>query len=172
MTVYSISATYSQDAGTGGSSATVSIILLPGSLDVRVMQYDYTVDSWSTNVSVANPASWTFGNKARRNIGGTASGGTLITPTPMRQGAAAASATCRYGIATTSGGTSAFINALPDVPYPGGGFNSYVWPQDLVISPGSMLVVSFPATWTGSATTTLLTSATLYFEELKLSWPY
>lgn len=107
---------------------------------------------------VANSSPWL--NIFRYTSAGL-SGGSSVTPVPMRQGAPAATATAKSGASATGTGTLILTR--------GAGSIDYQWPFDLLISPGSGLFL-VGAVSSGSTTVSgSLGSVTLYFEEPRLT---
>lgn len=156
--------------GTGTSGAEVSIT--PVSNEIRIAQVVFTgVDNLDNNPF------WGTGVVSSYSSG--VSGGTSITCSPLRQGASAATSTAKQGGITGSGtqnlvysdvgsgattqwnnGTTTFFN------------NSYSLtfqpPFDFIISPGAALL----AVGTIGSPSTSTTKVFVFFEELRLSWPY
>lgn len=173
MTTYA-AATTQTFTGTVGNTFNVALAISPVLYEIRVTRIEVAfVEMTSTNVSVTNPTAWSYKNQLHRRISGTASGGTAFTPTPMRQGAAAASSTARFGTLSLTG-TDVFIASASVLGWSTGDplAMTYETPFDLTFSPGSPFVFTMFITITGGGTLTITPAITCYFEELRLSWPY
>jgi hypothetical protein len=140
------------------------------------MSIDYGIQQVGTSgtnfQSVVRPQLW-------RYTGGSASGGTALTPVALRQGSAAASATSRFGSGTSVSGTGAYFANMP--PLGVGNFGNisdpplatYTFPADFTVAPGSVLSFqtgTFGAG--GDGTIGGVFRIFVYFEELRLTWPY
>lgn len=105
-----------------------------------------------------------------RSVGASLSGGSSLTPVPMRQGSPDASATARFGAVSVSG-TTTFLSQqwIANTSLVG-----YEFPFDLTVYPGSAAVVTLAPNGTDSSGNPVVTSVllTVYFEELRLSWHY
>lgn len=160
MTTYSVlSHSYLSGAPNYGAVA-IRAVTWP----VRFTKADYS--SINTNRTLAY---------IRRHEGSTISGGTALTPTPLQQGAPAATATARSGSISASGTqrnvalalvSGAGDNALSDgtVQQLSNGAASFQPAIDLIIAPGDVFFLTLDANgWC---------NVTIYFEELRLNWSY
>jgi len=98
--------------------------------------------------------------------GATLSGGTTITPAPLRDGAPAASASAKINPTIT--GTSSLLHAEFQNST---ALLSYKFPFVVIIAPGNAILLSTTQTTTGSGAYNIL-AANIYFEELRLAWSY
>lgn len=156
------------------SAGIQSVALYPGSFEIRIAQILYTGedsgDAGGTQVGTAYANSYS---------GGATGNGTTtsITPGPLRQGAPAATATAKYAGSFTGSGTNTSLffqvgggpgsvsYANPNIPEYSSSFAvTFTPPFDLILSPGSALVTE--AIFPGSV------AIYIFFEELRLSWPY
>lgn len=95
--------------------------------------------------------------------GATLSGGTAVTPAPMRGGSTAASAQCKSGSVSVSWATmSAVSHTMSTAPT----FSTWDPPADIILAVGSALYIAGAS---GNITNDNLT-INVYFEELRLSW--
>jgi hypothetical protein len=99
--------------------------------------------------------------------GSTVSGGSAGPGFALRQGAPTGAATVRVSPTVSAFGTQLDANAGL-----GGGFSyTHQSPYDFIISPGTTVVAEMSSSGSGSGTFTEL-CITIYYEELRLSWPY
>lgn len=156
--------------GTGTSGAEVSIT--PVSNEIRIAQVVFSgIDSLDNNPF--------FGGGTVSWYSSGVSGGTAISIAPMRQGASAATSTAKTGGITGSGtqhqvfsqtgsgastsfsnGTSTFFNSSFSL--------TFTPPFDFIISPGAALL----AVGNIGSPSTAANEVFVFFEELRLSWPY
>jgi hypothetical protein len=113
-----------------------------------------------------------------RQTGSTLSGGSAVTPTPLRDGAQPCSATARYGASLTVSGTALPLflvyenSASGSVSYYGGlesesaGAVTGSSPLPITVAPGGVFYVTFSSAYT------LYTYVTIFFEELRLQGSY
>jgi hypothetical protein len=150
MTAYSICTIVNSDSG-----ESVAIQANAYELKIaRVEAYNNLIPTNSTFLTAA----------VSRYSGSTVSGGSVFTPTALRGGAPAASASCRFGPVSVSG-TSALIAKTTVAAAQTG---VVAPPFDLTIPVGSALAVKT----TNNATGTFNALVTIYFEELRLAWHY
>lgn len=101
------------------------------------------------------------------NISGAGfSGGTSITPLPMRGGAPPSTATSKYGY--TSSGTKVFLAPISAGGGAGPTSSNYSFPFDYIVPPGSAVDVS----QAGSLTSSYTWMVAIYYEELRLAWSF
>jgi hypothetical protein len=95
-------------------------------------------------------------------------GGTTVTVLPLREGATSTTATSKsnQGSALPSSGVTIeeFSNAFT---YVGGSTWTFQPPFDLIVSPGSSILA-----WFDAQVQTAIVEFSIFFEELRLSWPY
>lgn len=99
----------------------------------------------------------------------TPTGGTTLTPLPMRGGAPASTATVKSGASIS--GTNVVLHQEGATDSGGVGSSrdintTYSSPFDLILSSGSALSLSFDSPYGSGWTWTLV----VYFEELRLAW--
>jgi hypothetical protein len=160
---------------TNGSYYT-TISVSPVSYEVKILTLEYSMRN-SLSTTGSGPAAWGYPQLYRYNSG-TASGGSSLTPAPLRNGTAAASTTSRQGNNVSISGTQLFLGETSYVGavnvYPQAG--NYTFPADVTVSPGSVFALSIRigAADGQSSSSTVSGSIRLkvYFEELRLSWPY
>lgn len=173
MTLYA-AATTQTFTGTVGSTFDIALAISPGSYEVRMTRIEVAfVEMSTTNPNVTSPTAWSYKNQLRRRVGGSASGGTAFTPTPLRQGAVASSSTARFGTLSLTG-TDVFVASAGLLGWATGDpvALTYETPFDLTFSPGSPFIFTMFITVTGGGTLTITPAVTCFFEELRLSWPY
>jgi hypothetical protein len=174
MTAYVVSASVSN---TGTSF--VSLFVSPASFEIRVaqVQYAYQANAYNEVLMTATAGYYSSGM----------SGGSTATIGPMRVGSLAATATAKSG-ATGSGTfftmgeylTGQYVNnsigpdntIIQGVIVEGGSY-TFSPPFDLILSPGTAFATTLradAATGGDDAGGTLV--IVIYFEELRLSWPY
>jgi hypothetical protein len=166
--------TYSSTAGTSAPAKVFA--LAPQSFEVKLMTIEYGIQQVGTSgtnyQSVVRPSLW-------RYTSGSASGGAALTPIALRQGSAAASATSRFGSGTSVTGTGVYIATMPPLGVGNYGniadpaLATYTFPADFTVSPGSVL--SFQTGGFGAGgdgTIGGVFRIFVYFEELRLTWPY
>jgi hypothetical protein len=151
---------------TGLNTSAGSLTLTPVSYDVKIAHVGFTSSDGGTG-------SGNILQCSTHLVGGT-SGGTAVTPLPMRQGALAATATSKYGTTWTSivSTLGVVTGSGPSFSYTNGTTNFYSTTVsgtfqptfDLILSPGSTLWTSVG----GNGGVYLF----IYFEELRFSWPY
>jgi hypothetical protein len=178
MTAYSV-AVQTTFASTIANSGNVDLnfAIVPGLYEIKVSSIEYSMlNTVQTTASQYAPSAWGY-PEVYRNNGGSASGGTAITPSPLRHSAAAASATSRVGTGTTVSGTPVFLTATPNfgnITFPLSA--NYAFPYDVTVAPGSSFLFSIVTRvndgGSGGATITATVRIAMYFEELRLSWPY
>jgi hypothetical protein len=149
-----------------GVSSSGSLTVTPVSSEIRIAQVSFNSADGGTGSGNTIQCSTYL-------VGGT-SGGTAVTPLPMRQGAPAATATSKSGATWTSitNVLSVVTGSGPTLTYTDGTTGYYTttvsgaWqpPFDLIISPGTTLY----AQANGNSGVFLF----IHFEELRLSWPY
>lgn len=177
MTAYSTSATVAFSGPGLSTTPQIWCTVAPGSFETKIILIEYGMFSIGDDYTGGNAiVGWT--PRFYRYSGGVASSGTSVTPLPLRQGSAAASATSRVGSSVSITGTQALI-AYPSGQGSGSGGSTnlnYQFPFDLTVTPGSVFALS-----TGTITLDGVPSANnisgsirlnVYFEELRLSWPY
>jgi hypothetical protein len=150
MTTYSASV-----ATTSGSATGLALAVTAGSYEMRVPQVTISVGTTGTGVVCAGVVNY---------YTGTASGGSTVAVTPLREGSVAATATAKSG--GTALGTQ---NILAEQGGTGGLNFTYQPPFDTIISPGSTLLVTLTIS---TAEVQQSLSIVAYFEELRLSWHY
>jgi len=177
VTTYSLSASVAGSVSTPSGFVATSLPLIfsisPVSYEIKVRSVDYSMDGWGTSAPNSNTRWWAY-PKVYRYASGSASGGSSLTAIATRQGSAAASSTCRGGNLSLSGTQQPLASA----PYvtSGGGNNigKVEFPVDITVSPGSMFVFN-SGTLTDSSdsqTSSITMRVSIYFEELRLAWPY
>jgi hypothetical protein len=151
-----------------------NVALFPGSFEVRIAQIQYTGadqnDAGGTLVGLCYAYAYSGGATGSGTV-------TSITPEPLRQGASASTATGKYAVSFTgsgtytplffqvAGGPGSTSYANPNIPeYSSSVAATFTPPFDLILSPGSALITQ--NVFGGSVATYI------YFEELRLSWPY
>lgn len=158
MTAYSVVSTVS-GAGLGYMAVT------PVSYEIKIPQIQFT-GSWYDGVSNTQSV---FTATVSYGTGITTTGGASVTPTPLRQGAVAATATAKTGITSVS----SLGNNTADYANVGGSVSfNYQPPFDFIVHPGSVLIVSFLSSLAPSGGIVLDMACSVFFEELRLSWPY
>lgn len=177
MTTYSLSASVSGSVTTPSGFVTTSIPLIfavsPVAFEIKVRAVDYSMDGWDKSNSNSNTRWWAY-PKVYRYESGSASGGSSLTAIPTRQGSAAPSATCRGGNLSLSGTQRPLASAQYVTSGGGNNMNKVEFPVDITVSPGSMFVFNC-GTLTDSSdnqTSTITMRVGIYFEELRLAWPY
>lgn len=165
MTAYAASATYSDSAS--GTGLDIGLTISPVSYEIRIIRFEYGLVGLNFGVS-GGTATLTPVTGIRYTTG-TASGGTAITPSPLRQGSATASATSRYGTVSSTG-TQVRVAQMTPIPWtdvPSGA--GYDFPLDVTVSPGSVMMFALSSY---HSTGTMQIGLTAYFEELRLAWHY
>lgn len=156
--------------GTGASSANVSIT--PVSNEIRIAQVVFTGEDIGDNGAA-------FGGGIVSWYSSGVTGGSTTPIAPMREGASAATSTAKSGSLTGSGTQHQVFmqaGAGSSVSYSNGSatyFDSafsltFTPPFDFIISPGAALL----ATSNMGAPSTAANEVFVFFEELRLSWPY
>lgn len=127
--------------------ANASISLQPVNYQIRLVKFEFFSSYYPAYVSLTVYS------------GATVSGGTVTTPLPFRAGASPATTVAKIA-PTVSGGTNATIHFDYAAAYSAG---SYQLPFDLIIAPGSVILLSLTNSGTYSVT------GSIYFEELHLA---
>ena len=96
--------------------------------------------------------------------GASFSGGTTITPVPMRGGAPPSTATAKYGYTSLSG-TKSFLTIISTGGGSGASTTSYTFPFDYILPPGSALSTDGQIT----LNTSVAWAVAIYYEELRLA---
>lgn len=175
MTAYLSSGTVNFSAAAGVNTATIRYTLSPGSFEIRILSIEYGLQSVGTSgtnyLAVSRPL-------LNRYSAGSASGGSAITPVALRQGSAAASASSRFGTGVSVSGTSVYIVNLPPISV-SNYFSvsdpaavTYQFPVDLTVAPGSVFSIEGLVGAGGDGTISGFVRMNIYFEELRLTWPY
>lgn len=176
MTAYVAGNTESYSSSAGASAASKIFALAPQSFEVKIMSIEYGISQVGTSgtnfQSVVRPAAY-------RYTSSSPSGGTALTPVALRQGSATASATSRFGSGTSVSGTSVYIETMPPLGVGNYGAISdpalatYSFPADFTVSPGSVFVFQTGGFGAGGdGTIGGVFRIFVYFEELRLTWPY
>lgn len=155
MTAYVVASTQNFPVQASG---TLYLAIRAGSFEVKINRVEYGVLGGQGSIL---PALY-------RYAGSTISGGTALTPPPLRQGAPAATATARMGALTLAGTQSYFTHISAALG--GGSMSNYTPAYDITISPGSAFVMAGGYANQGNGTITFAMNA--YFEELRLAWHY
>lgn len=151
-----------------GSGATVTLTVAPGTdYPVRIAKIEVGGYDFQT-VSSGGYVGASVGYGSGVYTGGVLTGGTAITPLPMRSGSPAATATARSGGSVS--GTFVDIHAEEQVQYAAGAasaaLNSTYSPAfDLILESGSTFYLS-------AFSGTSVDCAAIYFEELRENWSY
>lgn len=160
--------------GSASSAGAPVFALKPVTYPIRIARIDMAANGWVTFVFYHKPAA-------------TISGGTTVTPLPLRGGAPASTITCRSGLAATtiSTGTttitSMVVGSESTMDNGAGGVNwiaqpgsqQYSLPFDYIVAIGDVFIVYIAtAAANGSFTPATSGSAAVYFEELRLSWSF
>jgi len=167
MTTYSVT---NAPFAFGNTSVTQWVGVRAGSYELKVSQIEFT--GWNYNHFYVLASAY-------RYTGATLSGGTAITPAPLREGSAPATATARAGgsvtgtqIRLSSQYTGGSGNPTPGTNPPVNTFGLTMnYPFDLTIAAGSAVAIGIYNYTTGSGASGQ-GSVTIYFEELRLSWHY
>ena len=147
------------------SGATTWLSVTANNFELKLVQAEISIANIyfsSTGGSVI------AGAKVYRYDGGTASGGSALTPAPLRQGGPAATATARSGGVSFSGTQRVITQQTSGIP----AAITYAPPFDLTVSPGSSLVLSLACPSNQPSVTFTGCYLALHFEELRLSWHY
>jgi hypothetical protein len=161
----------------GASSSTQTCVsIAPVSFETRIAQVVMSGQDGNTSGDLAPYIATCY---VSYYTGGT-SGGTSGTPAPLREGAPASTAVAKGGVSITGVGTAVPVYAQsasgPSLTLQtGGSLPDYVSsfsatfqpPFDLILSPGSALLVEVQF---GSSAGFI--DVFVFFEELRLSWPY
>ena len=145
MTVYVAEWTSAQN----GSAAFDKVGLAPGSLAVKIVKI---VVLSSTAVDVARYSSSSI------------TGGTVLTPTPMRDGAGSPTATVKYNATSFSGTPTYFVqnnegwDGAPSTSVP----NTYTPQASLIVKSGAVFVVK------NTVTPANIAYMAIYFDEQRL----
>lgn len=165
MTSYASAAIYSD--GSSGVGLTIGMTISPVLYEIRLVRFEYGLVS--LNFSSSGGLATISPIRALRYNTGTASGGTAVTPSPMRQGSAAASATSRFGTVTSSG-TGIDVAQMPVLPWSDSPQSqNYDFPLDITVSPGGVVYFRMESY---HSTGTMQIAMTAYFEELRMAWHY
>lgn len=174
MTFYVMSTTESHSVTAGTTVASRIYALSPVSSEIRITQLYWAMLGVSGSDETFTPV-FGYAPSVYRNTGGSASGGTTVTPTPLRSDATAASTTARWGSAVSISGTQTYVYS--PLPLTGSNTtaasNTYKFPSDFIISPGAVFSFATGGIFgTGSSGATIngTVQVQLYFEELRLSW--
>jgi hypothetical protein len=158
MTAYA--ASFTVNTGTVG---TATLGITPGSFDVRLAQVSVAGEVLTT----ASGGNYGINYAASFYPSSVLSGGSTVTPVPLRSGAAAATTIAKSG-ATISGSSMVLREAYQK----GGGGNAaaalndaYTPPFDVILKAGATLWVTSSFSGSGGGDTTV----TFYFEELHLA---
>lgn len=150
--------------------------LAPGSFEIKITQVDYGVVSVAASDTQITPHVG-YAPTIYRYASGTASGGTTATPMALRQGSASPSTATRWGTGVSVSGTQTLLySPLPvTATNSANSSKSYVFPSDLIVSPGGVLSFVTGGMGTGGsggigATITATIQVIVYFEELRLAW--
>jgi hypothetical protein len=157
MTAYVASTVFNIELGQGYGPA---LTVRAGSYEMKIARIDIGAQDASGDGDVIQP-------QISRYINSNPTGGSALTPQPLRQGAPSATATCRAGQLTVPG-TGVILASLPDIP---SGSQAYEPPFDCTVSPGSLIhvYIGWHLIGGGSIITAVVN---VYFEELRLSWHY
>jgi hypothetical protein len=164
VTAYAVNSTVRATGGTASHTSAGLVAVTAGSFELKLTR----IEAWTAPVITVSGDFWAGDVTAPiSRYSGAASGGTAITPLPMRQGAPPSTATGRYANPLTVGGTSSLLAGF----YTGAtATSSYDFPLDVTISPGSSIVVQpYLGTTSGNSYEALIV---IYFEELRLTWHY
>jgi len=174
VTTYAATGTFGF-TGTGTNFISPVFAIKVGTYELKVSRIEYGVTTASRGqfagnyVAIATPT-------IRVSPSGSISGGTSVTPAPMDQSSPAASSTAAFGKVTTPSNPLVIANAESvsgendgSFNFATGSFNSYEPPYDLVVSSGS--VFSLVLNMTQNNIDTANIAATIFFEELRQSWP-
>lgn len=140
-----------------------SLALKAVTYEIRVVRVEVENDDYEFNAASGAYDYYPLTTDIFRYTSGTPSGGTAVTPSPLRQGAPAATATSWSGATAPAGTATTVGRNFAGSPSIG------TWdpPGDLTLSLGAVLFLPTPGTITQGAA-----SYQIYFEELRLSWHY
>ncbi len=157
MTTYSAARNF---GGTGGSGLGV----LAGTYPVRISKIEF----WGSRVVGGTTGTQIVYASVTHCAGASFSGGTSITPLPMRGGAPPSTATVKYGYSSVSG-TKSFLTIISTgSPGPSGSPSTanYTFPFDYILAPGSAIDVNGG----GTLDNTYNWAINIFYEELRLAW--
>lgn len=151
MTAYNASAT-----ATGASLAAFGVAVKAATYPMRISK----IEAYYQIATVgAQPALYTISNYA----GATLSGGSVVTPFPLRGGVTAAAGSARGGSGTSVSGTSTFLTEFSAPVFT---VSSYQFPFNYILNPGSAIFV----TTGGSGGTPITWMLAVFYEELRRNW--
>lgn len=159
MTAYS-SGFYWVQTGTAATSY-VNMLVTAGTYPCRIRQIEYFGGS-NSQFQIINYVSPSY------------TGGTAITPLPMRGGAPASTATAKVNVRSIPTGTASPLN-VQVVGAPGAagttvpGSTNYSFPFDYILPPGSAV---FAQVLPGLVTNFWNYCINIYYEELRLSFSF
>lgn len=140
-----------------------SLGVLAGTYPVRIAQIEfygvYAAGGTSPATSVAT--------SVYNCTGASFSGGTTITPVPMRGGAPASTATAKYSYSSMSG-TKSFLTIITAGGAGSATTSTYTFPFDYIIPPGNAIDVSAQ----GTLSSQYAWAVAVYYEELRLAWSF
>lgn len=182
MTAYSTAAstTFSGTISTANSTQLIPVrfTVAPVAYEVRIARIDYNISGQTVSGgSSPSVGMWAF-PKIYRYTSGSASSGSTLTPPALRQGSSVASATVRYGSATTVSGTQESFGPAPNLGYLGNTWpdtQTYEFLSDFTVAPGSVFVFdSSPGIQANQTGVNIggTMKVSIFFEELRLTWPY
>lgn len=169
MTAYLVSG-LPQSTSAGVTTSTYQLAVRAGTLPVRIIKIEPQTGA------IFSPTGAMLFQLTRRSGVSMSGGAGAITPIPLREGAQAASATCRYGTVDVDGtppypttpitftaGTAVSLREQS------GGGADYQFPVDYIMSPGSAFVVQSAAFTAPATASACFLSIVIYFEEIPLS---
>lgn len=139
---------------TAGGALTLSIA--PVTYQVRVAKLEATFVVAASNSGVLM--------SAYRYSSSSLSGGSVVTPAPFRDGAAAATAVVKSG--ATASGTQKTLTSQGSLGSQFGSFQTYSFTFDVILSPGGVFQFAAANGVSGSLSSS---SLVIHFEELHLA---
>lgn len=162
------------------TAPSLRIAISPQSFEIRILQVITYLNDVGGAIAGPNNVAYTSSARYTPDITrytGTASSGTSVTPETLRDGAPTCSSLARTGTTVSISGTASIVTVLSQTYAISQARDEKLFtpPSDMTMQPGGVLVIQ-----TGTINTfgqsgldvSGKPGLTVYFEELRLSWPY